>query len=402
MSLRIRRGTDSQRQGITFDLGELVYTTDTKKLFVGDGVTSGGSNMLESTAGIGLSWNLTTQQLDVDGTDLTTSNITEGSNLYFTTERAQDASAILLTHNTGHTGISFLYDDTVGKIYATVTGSQTTLLDDLSPTLGGNLVLNTHAITGTGGINITGNITATSISTSLGANLGLNSHNITGTGDINITGSVTSSAGFNTTAIGIADSTISCNSGTLNIRGDVGFGSQITLHVLAASTIGGDVMTAANSFQRLDIRSVNGSHLSPSDIQTGDLLSGIGFAAYQSSTATENFGMIAVQADPAGTLTSTHVPTKFIIANSPSVTGGSLKFLTFDSLGRLAINQQNASATLDINGFAKLAILTAAPGSPSNGMIAIADGMTWNPLSNGKQSMVVYLGGGWRQIAAAP
>jgi hypothetical protein len=42
MSLRLRRGTDAQRLSITFQEGELVYTTDTKELYVGDGTTPGG------------------------------------------------------------------------------------------------------------------------------------------------------------------------------------------------------------------------------------------------------------------------------------------------------------------------------------------------------------------------
>ena len=42
MALQIRRGTDAQRQGITPLAGELIFTTDTKKLFVGDGSTVGG------------------------------------------------------------------------------------------------------------------------------------------------------------------------------------------------------------------------------------------------------------------------------------------------------------------------------------------------------------------------
>jgi hypothetical protein len=76
--------------------------------------------------------------------------------------------------------------------------------------------------------------------------------------------------------------------------------------------------------------------------------------------------------------------------------------MTFDSDGQLAVNQQTASATLDVNGFAKLAVLTAAPASPANGMIAIADGTTWDPAGTGKSVMVVYLGGGWRTAATAP
>ena len=42
MALQIRRGTDSQRQGITPAEGELIYTTDTDKLYIGDGSTQGG------------------------------------------------------------------------------------------------------------------------------------------------------------------------------------------------------------------------------------------------------------------------------------------------------------------------------------------------------------------------
>lgn len=48
MALRLRRGTDAQRQtldGVSLPVpveGELIYTTDTKKLFVGDGSTAGG------------------------------------------------------------------------------------------------------------------------------------------------------------------------------------------------------------------------------------------------------------------------------------------------------------------------------------------------------------------------
>lgn len=42
LKLVIRSGSDSDRQTITLDSGELGYTTDTKRLYVGDGVTKGG------------------------------------------------------------------------------------------------------------------------------------------------------------------------------------------------------------------------------------------------------------------------------------------------------------------------------------------------------------------------
>ena len=43
MALRLRRGTDSERQLITPVEGELIYTTDTKLLYAGDGSTAGGT-----------------------------------------------------------------------------------------------------------------------------------------------------------------------------------------------------------------------------------------------------------------------------------------------------------------------------------------------------------------------
>ena len=53
MALRLRRGTDAERLVITPVEGELLYTTDTKTVYIGDGTTQGGnrvtalSNMIE-------------------------------------------------------------------------------------------------------------------------------------------------------------------------------------------------------------------------------------------------------------------------------------------------------------------------------------------------------------------
>ena len=43
LKLLVRRGTDYDRQQLTLDSGELGYTTDTKRLFIGDGTTVGGN-----------------------------------------------------------------------------------------------------------------------------------------------------------------------------------------------------------------------------------------------------------------------------------------------------------------------------------------------------------------------
>jgi hypothetical protein len=40
--IRIRRGTDLERRSIIFPEGELLYTTDNKRVYIGDGISSGG------------------------------------------------------------------------------------------------------------------------------------------------------------------------------------------------------------------------------------------------------------------------------------------------------------------------------------------------------------------------
>jgi hypothetical protein len=43
IKLKVRRGTEYQRRLVVLEQGELGYTTDTKRLFVGDGILSGGN-----------------------------------------------------------------------------------------------------------------------------------------------------------------------------------------------------------------------------------------------------------------------------------------------------------------------------------------------------------------------
>lgn len=50
MAFKIRRGTNAERLTITPAQGELIFTTDTKKLYVGDGSTVGGVAVIEGLA----------------------------------------------------------------------------------------------------------------------------------------------------------------------------------------------------------------------------------------------------------------------------------------------------------------------------------------------------------------
>ena len=54
LKLLVRRGTNADRKQITLESGELGYTTDTKRLFAGDGTTVGGilvGNKYKGSAG---------------------------------------------------------------------------------------------------------------------------------------------------------------------------------------------------------------------------------------------------------------------------------------------------------------------------------------------------------------
>ena len=43
LKILVRRGLDSERQSVRLDEGELGYTIDTKRVFVGDGLGGGGN-----------------------------------------------------------------------------------------------------------------------------------------------------------------------------------------------------------------------------------------------------------------------------------------------------------------------------------------------------------------------
>ena len=56
MAIQIRRGLAAARTSITPLEGELLYTTDTKQIYVGDGTTPGGNIVTGSGGGGGSSY----------------------------------------------------------------------------------------------------------------------------------------------------------------------------------------------------------------------------------------------------------------------------------------------------------------------------------------------------------
>jgi hypothetical protein len=184
MALQIRRGTNAERLTITPLQGELLFTTDTKNLYVGDGTTQGGvviegggssaSNAFSSIAVAGQS------TVGADSSEDTLTLIA-GSNVTITTNATNDSITIAST--AGATNLDALTDviisspnvDQVLKYNGTswVNGAVSSggggiaeLVEDISPQLGGNLDLNNNDITGAGDVNIGGNVIATEIKVS--------------------------------------------------------------------------------------------------------------------------------------------------------------------------------------------------------------------------------------------
>ena len=80
MALRLRRGTNAERQLITPAQGELIYTTDTKALYIGDGTTAGGI-IVQGAGGGASSLN--------DLSDVNVGSVTDGQVLSYNTAASQ-------------------------------------------------------------------------------------------------------------------------------------------------------------------------------------------------------------------------------------------------------------------------------------------------------------------------
>lgn len=299
MSLRIRRGTEAQRSGITFDMGEIVWTTDAQQLWVGDGLTQGGFPVVGTNiTGYGLLYDPVNHKIEVAG--LTADDIANGvNNKFFATELAQDAAASLFVTGT-HSNISFVYDDELGKINATVELDGIGLTDiafDTSPQLGGDLDLNQHDVTGIGNINIDGNITG----------------NVVTAGSVVLQNDSITLSEINS----LVSATVSFGNPVTNLSEVANYSRVVSL---ISTTVDGG-LAASGAFEN---RTSRGTTESPVACQVGDYIGGVSMLAYN-GTDYQSLGVIISQLD---TVTGTAPnPGKVLIgargANGPFV-GASL------------------------------------------------------------------------------
>ena len=309
MSLRIRRGTDAQRSGITFDMGEIVWTTDGQQLWVGDGLTQGGSPVVgPNVVGYGLSYDATTRRIEVAG--LSADDITNGvNNKFFATELAQDAAASLFVTGT-HSNISFVYDDELGKINATVALDGIGLTDivaDTTPQLGGNLDLNGRSIGNIGeesdeptigNINITGDVAAVNLSANAATVDTLNIGNTTvdQTNSLTVSG-LTNLFTFSRTGLDLTSNT-SDTFGGLRI-----FGTSIS---------------GTETSSSINVLTSRGTVETPAIVEDDDALAVYSASAHNGIEYVEagGFGFFI---DGAPTIGASSVPSRFLVAVSDGI-----------------------------------------------------------------------------------
>ena len=107
LKLLVRRGTDADRQLITLDQGELGYTTDSKRLFVGDGSTQGGTIAGNKFLGSSANHETLTEGADGDFAFNTTTNT-----LYSKNGDSWDRIAVIFEAADG----SIIVDDATGTL----------------------------------------------------------------------------------------------------------------------------------------------------------------------------------------------------------------------------------------------------------------------------------------------
>lgn len=94
MALRIRRGTNAERLTITPENGELIYTTDTKALYVGDSTTVGGK-LLASGSAVISDIDLNSNDIIGNGNIDITGNIDVAGNIHATGNITADGNLTL-------------------------------------------------------------------------------------------------------------------------------------------------------------------------------------------------------------------------------------------------------------------------------------------------------------------
>ena len=140
MAIKLRRGLEIDRMPIVFAQGEIVYVTDTKKVYIGDGVTYGG-NLVTGEELLSALDDVQLTSLSNDDVLIYESSTSKWKNRPFST-RVRDV--VLTGLNTATNAIISATDSVLvafGKLQAQITANLSTLSSHISNTS------NPHSVT---------------------------------------------------------------------------------------------------------------------------------------------------------------------------------------------------------------------------------------------------------------
>jgi len=325
MAFRLRRGTDAQRLLITPLQGELIYTTDTKQLYVGDGSTVGGTAVdTGAVAFAGVSSDITPDADNTRDIGAVGNRWAEG--------RFVNIFGALTGNVTGN-----LTGNVTGNVSGNVTGNLTgNVTGDVSGDLNGSVFADDSTAIVDG---IQKRILADVYNTAGTLLLSTNpATNVVSNGDVVITDNVI-------TLLNALDKVQFGTNGSA-----LGTGINIKSPVITNKSIEIDSLTDGVNSNSFEIKVSRGTLSVPTIVQQGDPLfslvtNGYDGTAYRFSSAlfstidTDSNHPVAPGAAPGS------------IGFATSDDGGStLKTLIFNSFGELGLNLTTPTATLSVAG----------------------------------------------------
>ena len=457
MPLQIRRGTEAERQLLATppQQGELVYITDSEQLYIGDGTSllrditpvTGYTNenaldyigsVLDAGPHTGISFThddaANTISATIDPTQtLTTLTVSGNTSLGTTTIDGSLSVSGKLTAD--FNGSIYADDSTIlvdgvdskinldgtvkGNIIPDVTeaydiGSSSLKFKDLYLS-GTSLYLGAAQVTATGAaINLPAGST-------VGGNLIQDSVSEDTAFIRDIQGSVF--ADDSTQLVNAIDATVRLNNGIIDIDGTSITSSTLEFDISSATESPNTTLNVYNAdgTSALKVFSIGGqdNFNDPSGVTLRGFFGGfvgsgnevapvagdyVGYLNGQVYDPTFGGGtniltsQISFGVDPNATVGPDEYPgTMEFSVNTGTGSSPVFETMVYNGVG-LGI-KADPVATLDVNGFMKLAPLAAAPSTPVNGMIAIDDGTTnWSGHASGVQAIVAYINAGWVKL----
>ena len=378
MALRLRRGTDAERQLITPVEGELIYTTDTKLLYAGDGTTAGGT-LVTGSGGAGSTTLNALTDTDLSGasnSDVLTFN--SSTNKWESTA-VPSAAAIGINDLTGvvitgtvENGNALVYD---GSNWAhrpitdffkeqenykiNIVGDDSTIIVNTD-----NNTINGSTITASSGFvgSVTGNST------------GYHEGDVKGSVFGDDSTLIVDAVGNNISATTVFATNIG-NTGTLTVSA----GTEVNILSEFGLKLTGE--TVSGNGYWLEMNSSRGSSSSPSNTAAEDTLSGISFKGYTDNSYKVS-GAIVTAWETGATLTAANPASSVSIYAGNDSSG--FQIYKFDSKGIFA------APVIQPGVYANDTARDAAIASPAAGMMVFNttgakfqgyDGTSWVNLN---------------------